>query len=66
MDNWKKLMSTEDTVQLSVAIALLNEKEIPNNTINKRDSAYVMIGYSELYVPNEFVDQAKEVLSAMD
>jgi len=66
MENWEKIMSTGDTIQLSVAIALLNEKEIPNNTINKRDSAYVMIGYSELYVPLEYVDQAKEALSSME
>ena len=59
------VMSTEDTVQLSVAIALLHEKEIPNNTINKRDSAYVMIGYSELYVPDEYADQAEKILATM-
>ena len=65
MENWKIVMSTEDTVELSVATALLNEREIPNNTISKRDSAYVMIGFSELYVPDDFADQAEKVLATM-
>lgn len=65
MENWTVILNSEDALQVSLAEAKLNENNIPHNVLNKRDSEFVMIGYIELYVPNQYADEAKKLIESL-
>ena len=48
---WKKLMSTTQLYEAKVLEARLKEADIECYIMNKQDSAYVMIGEIQIYVP---------------
>ena len=59
---WVKIMESEMALEVEVASAALSDQEVPNIVIDKKDSAYVVIGRKELYVPREWVVKAKSIL----
>lgn len=59
---WVKIMESEMGLHIELASATLHDKEIPNVVVDKKDSAYVIIGRKELYVPREYVVRAKSIL----
>lgn len=61
--NWVKIKESEVGFEIEVASAALHDAEIPNIVVDKKDSAYVVIGSKELHVPQEWVVKAKAVLA---
>jgi hypothetical protein len=61
---WTKIMESEMGLEIEVASAALSDNDIPNVVIDKKDSAYVVIGRKELYVPREWVVKAKSILES--
>lgn len=49
-----------------IAQQILEENNIKCHILNKKDSAYVMIGEIELYVSNTDAEKAKELLSNLE
>ncbi|MBM3403931.1 MAG: DUF2007 domain-containing protein [Bacteroidetes bacterium] len=59
--SWEKIFSSPDEYRIEMLKALLEEEEITSVVINKKDSAYVLIGEVELYVKPEDVIRAKMI-----
>ena len=60
--DWVKIMESEMGLKVEVSSAHLSDENIPNVILDKKDSAYVVLGRKELYVPNEWVERAREIL----
>ena len=54
MKDYFKLCGFNDGVKAAMVSAMLEEKDIPVNIINKQDSNYVFLGESELWIPLVF------------
>ena len=61
--DWIKIMDSEDTLTVDLANARLQDAGISSVVLNKKDSAYVVIGRAELYVPKAEVERARELLN---
>lgn len=66
MNNWTKIYSNGSLARATIVVNLLTEKEIPASLLNRKDSAYVFLGEAEVYVPAEFVNIAKDILSTIE
>lgn len=62
MKDYFKLCGFNDAVKAAMVLAILEEKDIPVNIINKQDSNYVFLGESELWIPTVFKEEALEIL----
>lgn len=60
--NWQLLTSVGSEFGTLPIFALLQENNIPYETLNKKDSE-ILIGEIEIYVPQEFLEEAKELIS---
>ncbi len=60
MQDWKKVFSSQQLAIASMVMGILNENEIPAQSMNKKDSSYVFLGEVEIYVP------ADKYLASMD
>jgi len=58
MDPWKKVYVTRNHAEASIIQGMLEENQIPVQTMNKQDSSY-LIGEIELYVPAHLMETAK-------
>ncbi|MDX1684335.1 MAG: DUF2007 domain-containing protein [Saprospiraceae bacterium] len=61
--DWVKVFDSQESLKISIAKAKLDEHNIENVILNKKDSAYVVIGLSELYVPE---DQARKAIQILE
>ena len=66
MKDWKMIYTDSNLSTAAMVAGLLNEKEVPAKLLNRKDSAYVFLGEAEVYVPDEFVSIAKEILSTIE
>jgi hypothetical protein len=64
--NWIKVLSTEDAIKAELAKSVLQSHQIESVVVNKQDSAYVVLGFSEVLVPEEQAEQALEILKTQD
>jgi len=55
---WVKILSTDLLYKAEIAKGVLEENAIPSVIMNKLDSAYIGIGFVELYVNNEYALKA--------
>ena len=62
MKDYFKLCGFNDGVKAAMVSAMLEEKDIPVNIINKQDSNYVFLGESELWIPLVFKEEALQAL----
>jgi hypothetical protein len=65
MKDWKMIFKSSNLSLANMAVGLLNENEVPAKLLNKKDSAYVFLGEAEVYVPNDYVQIAKQVLATI-
>ena len=63
---WIKVLHSEDGFMINLASLTLKENGIENVVMDKKDSTHVMIGYFELYVPQDFVLKAKNHLKNLE
>ena len=63
---WIKVLNTEDGIKAELAKSVLQSHQIESVVVNKQDSAYVVLGFSEVLVPEEQAEQALEILKTQD
>ena len=64
--NWIKVMSSTELFKVELAKSVLQSHQIESMIVNKQDSAYVVLGFSELHVPEANVEAAIQVLKEQD
>lgn len=62
-NNWKKIFSTNEMIQVRLAKDVLKAHKIDSVILNKQDSAYAVLGEQELHVPMTMAAQAIAVLT---
>jgi type III secretory pathway lipoprotein EscJ len=63
-DSWVKVFATSDLVQADWILSVLEQNDIAAVKMNKKDSAYVMLGIIELYVKPENVLRALNIIES--
>jgi hypothetical protein len=63
MENWESVFKTKQNVRAEIARSVLEENGITAVIINKQDSVYPVIGYSEVFVPLNDAALALTILS---
>lgn len=63
MNNPVKLFSSNQSFEIEVLKAKLEEYNIESYILNKQDSAYVVIGDVELYVEEVDLEKAKKIMN---
>lgn len=61
-ENWVKIFTTDLLYKAEIARGVLEEHEIKAVVLNKQDSAYVSIGQFELYVYQQEVLRASNLI----
>ena len=57
-----KLLSTDNPHKAEITKQMLEENDINVVLLNKQDSSYLMFGFIELYVDEEQLTQAEDLL----
>jgi len=65
MNEWTKIFVTQQLATATLVADMLEQQQIPTKLLNRKDSAYVFMGDVEVYVPNEFITVAKEVVKSI-
>ena len=60
-----KIFTTSDPLESRIFVSLLGENGIECFEMNKQDSAYVSIGEIELFVAEDDVEEAKELIEKL-
>jgi hypothetical protein len=63
---WEKIFSTAQPYQAEVAKQILEENDIQAVVINKKDSSYLVFGEAEVYVKQEDVIRAKQLIKNLE
>ena len=61
---WRKIYAINDIVQANLVNAVLHENGIETRILNHRDSAIVSLGEIEIYVQDNDVKKAQEILES--
>jgi len=61
--NWTKIFVSTNPNLVNLLVALLEEKEIPAVSINKKDSSYTIFGNIELYVKDTDVEESNKTIN---
>lgn len=64
--NWICVFKSSSRFEAEAARGNLESAAIPCVMLNKQDSSYLAFGYVELHVPEEFMEQAKQLLQSTD
>ena len=62
MKGWVKIMDGEDRITIKLASSVLEEHDIRNVILDKKDSSLHMFGKVELYVQDEQALKARQIL----
>jgi Putative prokaryotic signal transducing protein len=63
MDNWYLLLRTDKYIDAEILRGLLEENQIPVVLVNKQDSSYIFLGDIEIYVPLQFKELARDLMT---
>ena len=63
---WEKIFTTAQPYQAEVARQVLEEAGIQAVVINKKDSSYLVFGEAELYVKQDDVIRAKQLIKNLE
>jgi hypothetical protein len=63
MENWYLLLRTDKYTDAEILRGLLEENQIPVVLVNKQDSSYIFLGDIEIYVPLQFRELARDLMS---
>lgn len=64
--DWVLLYSSNRAYETEILKGILEEEDIPAIIVNKQDSAYVVIGDIEVYVPRQDMLKATQILNSFD
>lgn len=62
-ENWTRIFSSTDLVQVKIAEDVLKQHGIESHILHKPDSVMPMLGEAELYVRREKEEAARKVLA---
>ncbi len=65
-ESWVKIYSSDKPYQAELARQVLEENGIQAVVINKKDSSYLMFGETELYVSQDDVIKAKQLIKTLE
>ena len=65
-DNWVKIFSTDQPYQAEIARQILEDNDIPAVVLNKKDSSYLVFGETEVYVDQDNVIRAKQLIKTLE
>ena len=65
-DNWVKIFSTDQPYQAEIARQVLEDNGIHAVVLNKKDSSYLVFGETELYVDQDNVIRAKQLIKTLE
>jgi len=65
-DSWVKVFATSDIVQADWILSVLEQNDVAAVKMDKKDSAYVMLGIIELYVKPENVLRALNIIESTE
>lgn len=60
--DWSPVFKTDNVYQVEIIKGMLEENGIESVIINKRDSAYTSFGTASLYVHNDNIVRAKQLI----
>jgi hypothetical protein len=63
MENWYLLLRTDKYTDAEILRGLLEENQIPVVLVNKQDSSYIFLGDIEVYVPLQFKELARDLMT---
>jgi membrane protease YdiL (CAAX protease family) len=63
IEDWKKVYSSPNLSSATIIASILEENQIPVKVLNRKDSAYVLMGEAEVYVLSEFIDKATALIA---
>jgi hypothetical protein len=63
MENWYLLLRTDKYIDAEILRGRLEENQIPVVLVNKQDSSYIFLGDIEVYVPQQFRELARDLMS---
>jgi Putative prokaryotic signal transducing protein len=66
MQDWKKVFSSQQLAIASMVMGILNENEIPAQSMNKKDSSYVFLGEVEIYVPADKYEVSMALINSLE
>ena len=66
MQDWKKVFSSQQLAIASMVMGILNENEIPAQSMNKKDSSYVFLGEVEIYVPADKYEVSMALINTLE
>ena len=61
-EDWVKIMDSSEGLAINLASAKLDDAGVQNVVLDKKDSAYVVIGRAELYVLKTDEEKAREII----
>lgn len=63
MSSWKRIYRTRDRIKAEIVKDVLQDRGITAITVNKQDSAYVVLGEFEIHVPVDEVIEALKIIN---
>lgn len=66
MQDWEKVFSSQQLAIASMVMGILNENEIPAQSMNKKDSSYVFLGEVEIYVPADKYEVSMALINTLE
>ena len=66
MQDWEKVLSSQQLAIASMVMGILNENEIPAQSMNKKDSSYVFLGEVEIYVPADKYEVSMALINTLE
>ena len=63
MENWYLLHRTDKYIDAEILRGLLEENQVPVVLVNKQDSSYIFLGEIEVYVPFQFKELARDLMT---
>lgn len=64
MDNWKMVFRTDSPVTADIIRDMLDVNGVNAVVMNKQDSAYKVLGFFEVMVPENEAEKAEELIKA--
>ncbi|MCX8474045.1 MAG: hypothetical protein ORN85_10410 [Sediminibacterium sp.] len=66
MEQWVTVFKSATEVEINIVCGHLNNLEIPNQVLNKKDSTYIFLGEGEVKVPESFKLKALEEIKTLN
>lgn len=63
---WAVVFETDQLFRAEIAVQVLQEEGIEAVIMNKKDSSYIIFGEIKVFVRNEFLEKAEELIKKLE